>query len=250
MRWRGVVLSIAIMAFAVPGFGQAPLIADLSEHQIQITTGFIGTDVLLFGTVEPGSHVVVVVRGPEEGTAVWRKARYAGVWVNDRRIIFERVPSFYAVRSSAPLEEIAAETTRARHGMGAEFLRLRPAAEDAASVSEEELAAFRRALIRNKERRGLFATSGDQITFLGGQLFRTRLHFPANVPTGFYDVEVFMLQEGRVVHAQTTPLIVRKAGLGADVFFFAHNYSAAYGVIAVLLAVAAGALAAFVFRKG
>ena len=52
------------------------------------------------------------------------------------------------------------------------------------------------------------------------------------------------------VHAQTTPLIVRKAGLGADVFFFAHNYSAVYGVIAVILAVAAGVLAAFVFRKG
>jgi uncharacterized protein (TIGR02186 family) len=249
MRLRGILLSIAIMAFAVPGFGQTPLIADLSEHQIQITTGFVGTDVLLFGTVEPGSNVVVVVRGPEEGTAVWRKARYAGIWVNERRIVFERVPSFYAVRSSAPLDQIAAETTRARHGMGAEFLRLRPARDDAASITDVEVAAFRRALVRNKEREGLFATSGDQITFLGGQLFRTRLHFPANVPTGFYDVEVFMLQEGRVVHAQTTPLIVRKAGLGADVFFFAHNYSAVYGIIAVALAIAAGVLAAFVFRK-
>jgi uncharacterized protein (TIGR02186 family) len=116
-------------------------------------------------------------------------------------------------------------------------------------TSAETLETFRKALIRNKEREGLFATGGDNITFLGGQLFRTRLHFPANVPTGFYDVEVFMLQEGRVVHAQTTPLIVRKAGLGADVFLFAHNYSAIYGIIAVLLAVAAGVIAAFVFRK-
>lgn len=249
MRLRGVLLSIAILALAAPGFGQTPLIADLSEHQIQITTGFVGTDVLLFGTVEPGSNVVVVVRGPEEQTSVWRKARFAGIWVNEQQVIFERVPSFYAVRSSAPLEEIARESTRMRHGMGAEFLRLRPAAEDR-DVAETVVATFRRALIRNKERQGLFATEGEQITFLGGQLFRTRLHFPANVPTGFYDVEVFMLQEGRVVHAQTTPLIVRKAGLGADVFFFAHNYSAVYGVLAVLLAIAAGVLAAFVFRKG
>lgn len=246
MNLRAVLLSIAVMALAAPGFSQTPLIADLSEHQIQITTGFVGTDVLLFGTVEPGSNVVVVVRGPEEQTTVWRKARFAGIWVNDSRIVFERVPSFYAVRSSAPLQDIATESTRMRHGMGAQFLRLR-AVEG--GTSEAEVAAFRRALIRNKERSGLFATAGEEITFLGGQLFRTRLHFPANVPTGFYDVEVFMLQEGRVVHAQTTPLIVRKAGLGADVFFFAHNYSAAYGVIAVVLAVAAGVIAAFVFRK-
>jgi uncharacterized protein (TIGR02186 family) len=246
MHLRAVLLSFAVMVLALPGFGQTPLVADLSEHQIQITTGFVGTDVLLFGTVDPDSNVVVVVRGPEEATTVWRKGRFAGIWVNDRRVVFERVPSFYAVRSNAPLNEIASETTRARHGMGSRFLRLRPAEED---VGEAEARIFRQALIRNKERDGLFATGGDNITFLGGQLFRTRLHFPANVPTGFYDVEVFMLQEGRVIHAQTTPLIVRKAGLGADVFFFAHNYSAVYGIIAVLLAVAAGVIAAFIFRK-
>lgn len=247
MRLRAVLLSLAIMLAAMPGFSQTPLIADLSEHQIQITTGFVGTDVLLFGTVDLGSNVVVVVRGPEERTTVWRKGRFAGIWVNDRRVVFERVPSFYAVRSSAPLDEIASRSTRMRHGMGAEFLRLRAGEEG--DTSAEMLETFRKALIRNKQREGLFATGGDSITFLGGQLFRTRLHFPANVPTGFYDVEVFMLQDGRVVHAQTTPLIVRKAGLGADVFFFAHNYSALYGVIAVLLAVAAGVIAAFVFRK-
>ncbi|GAB4352133.1 MAG: TIGR02186 family protein [Kiloniellaceae bacterium] len=246
MRLRAVLLSLAVMALALPGFGQTPLIADLSEHQIQITTGFVGTDVLLFGTVEPDSHVVVVVRGPEEQTTVWRKGRFAGIWVNDRRVVFERVPSFYAVRASAPLDGIASAVTRSRHGMGAEFLRLR--AEDEA-IAEAEVQVFREALIRNKQREGLFAAGGDNITFLGGQLFRTRLHFPANVPTGFYDVEVFMLKDGNVVHAQTTPLIVRKAGLGADVFFFAHNYSALYGIIAVLLAVAAGVIAAFVFRK-
>jgi len=249
MHLRAVLLALGIMLAALPGFSQTPLIADLSEHQIQITTGFVGTDVLLFGTVDPGSNVVVVVRGPEEQTTVWRKGRFAGIWVNDRRVIFERVPSFYAVRSSAPLDEIASRTTRMRHGMGAEFLRLRAEAEEAEETSAEMLETFRKALIRNKQREGLFATGGDNITFLGGQLFRTRLHFPANVPTGFYDVEVFMLQDGRVVHAQTTPLIVRKAGLGADVFFFAHNYSAIYGIIAVLLAVAAGVIAAFVFRK-
>jgi uncharacterized protein (TIGR02186 family) len=246
MNLRAVLFSIAVLFLAMPGAAQTPLIADLSEHQIQITTGFVGTDVLLFGTVEPGSNVVVVVRGPEEETTVWRKGRYAGVWVNERRIVFERVPSFYAVRSSAPLDEIASEVTRMRHGMGAQFLRLRSRDE---GVSEKEMAVFKEALIRNKLREGLFASGEDDISFLGGQLFRTRLHFPANVPTGFYDVEVFMLQDGRVIHAQTTPLIVRKAGLGADVFYFAYNYSALYGIIAVLLAIAAGGLAAFVFRK-
>src|SRR3546814_19109817 len=73
MRLRAVLLSVAIMALAAPGFSQTPLIADLTEHQIQITTGFVGTDVLLFGTVAADSHVVRVVRGPEADAAGWRK---------------------------------------------------------------------------------------------------------------------------------------------------------------------------------
>src|SRR3546814_132319 len=142
MRLRAVLRSVAIMALAAPGFSQTPLIADLSEHQIQITTGFVGTDVLLFGTVAADSHVVVV-RGPEAEAAVWRKARYAGIWVNDQRVVFQRVPTFYAVRSSAPLEEIATESTRMRHGMGAEFLRLRPTAEDMQETSPQDIVVFR-----------------------------------------------------------------------------------------------------------
>ncbi|NIA67492.1 hypothetical protein HBA54_02700 [Pelagibius litoralis] len=246
MRLGPILLSLGIMALAMPTSAQNPLVADLSEHQIQITTGFTGTDVLLFGTVESNSDVVVVVRGPEVDTTVWRRDRYAGIWVNDQRVVFESVPSFYAVRSSAELDEVASDTVRARHSMGANFLRLRP--QDR-SVSAADLKAFKAGLIRNKRRQGLFAPEGEGISFLGGELFRTRLFFPSNVPTGFYDIEVFMMREGRVAHAQTTPLIVSKAGLGADVFYFAHNYSAFYGLLAILLAVAAGALAAFVFRK-
>lgn len=246
MRLAPVLLSLAIVVLAMPGSAQNPLVADLSEHQIQITTGFTGTDVLLFGTVASEADVVVVVRGPEENTTVWKKGRFAGIWVNERRVVFERVPSFFAVRSSAPLEEITTRTIRSRHGMGADFLRLRPVDRD---ISDEDLALFKAGLIRNKRKQGLFASEDERINFLGGQLFRTRLFFPANVPTGFYDVEVFMLRDGRVEHAQTTPLIVSKAGLGADVFYFAHNYSAYYGILAIILAAAAGALAAFVFRK-
>src|SRR3546814_13292134 len=104
------------MALAAPGFGRTPLIAALSWHQLKITAGFVGTVVLLFGTVEPSSDVVLVVRGPESEAVVWRKSRFAGIWVNDRRVVFERVPSFYAVRSNAPLDDIATQSTRARHG--------------------------------------------------------------------------------------------------------------------------------------
>ena len=49
--------------------------------------------------------------------------------------------------------------------------------------------------------------------------------------------------------AQTTPLVVSKIGVGADIFEFAHRHSAAYGIIAIVMALLAGWAAHLVFRR-
>jgi hypothetical protein len=42
---------------------------------------------------------------------------------------------------------------------------------------------------------------------------------------------------------------VRKAGLSALIYRFAHDYSALYGIFAIIFAVASGWLAAVAFRR-
>ena len=108
---------------------------------------------------------------------------------------------------------------------------------------------YRDALVRAKRRAGVFAAENSRVLFLGNRLFRTRIAFPSNVPTGTYTVTVFLVRDDRVVSAQTTPLLVSKTGIGADVFAFAHNYSALYGVASVLIALFAGWLAGAIFRR-
>ncbi|NNE84205.1 MAG: hypothetical protein HKN28_09575, partial [Alphaproteobacteria bacterium] len=58
---------------AVSGAGSTPLVADLSENLIAITTGFTGTEVLLFGATEGVGDIIVVVRAPESQVVVRRK---------------------------------------------------------------------------------------------------------------------------------------------------------------------------------
>ena len=88
------------------------------------------------------------------------------------------------------------------------------------------------------------------VSFIGRRLFRTEIDFPANVPTGIYTVEVYLIEDGEVTSAQTTPLIISKIGVGAEVFDFATHRTALYGIFAVLLAAVAGWLAAAAFKKG
>jgi hypothetical protein len=194
------------------------LVADLSEHLVAITTGFAGADVLLFGATDAEGDVVVVVRGPSRPITLHRKGRVLGIWANTASKYFPRAPSFYAVAASRPLEDLVGQPELDRHEIGLEHLKL----EMPLAKASENVAT---------------------------RLFRAEFHLPANVPTGRYQVQVFLIRDQRVQSAQTTPLIVSKIGVQAEVFDFAHQRSALYGIIAIAVALFAGWLGNAVFRK-
>lgn len=234
-----------IMVTTLPARAVEPLVADLSKHLVAITTGFAGTDVLLFGAVDGQGEVVVVVRGPSKAEIIRRKARQVGIWVNSGSATVESAPSFYRVASTRPLAEIAADTVLDRHQIGLDHLDLTIDSQD----PDASPAVYRDALLRLKQKKGLYGDKVQQIGFMSHRLFRTEIHFPANVPVGTYLVEVYLIQGGEVTSAQTTPLVISKIGVGADVFDFAHQQAAFYGLIAIILAAAAGWLAAAAFKK-
>lgn len=223
------------------------LVSDLSNHLVAITSDFTGAEVLLFGTIATEGSLVVTITGPRQPVVVRRKERVAGVWVNTEAIEFQSVPAFYAVASSAPIDEIASDDVRARQEMGIEHLSLKPQEDHGLHVPA--LREFREGLIRNKVRQGLYVPEVQPIQLLSDRLFRTTVALPSNPTEGTYTVSVYMLQNGTIVEAQTNPLIVSKTGISADVFLFAHDHPALYGVLAIIVAIGAGWLAAVIFRK-
>lgn len=226
----------------------ANFVYDLSSRLIALTTAFAGTQVLLYGAAtQSAGAIAVTVRGPAEDMTVRRKSRVGPIWINTSAIRFRDVPSFYAVATSVPLEEVAGPATLARYELGPEKLHLNPVVPDA--YGEEDIAAFRAALLRNQQRRGLFSTEPGTVSFLGDMLFRTRIVFPANVPPGDYQVQVLQFAEGEVVAAQSSKLEVGKIGIEAELYEFAMGQPALYGAVALLLALGAGWLANAMFRR-
>jgi uncharacterized protein (TIGR02186 family) len=247
LRSLGLALAagaIFWLAPSAPARGQA-LVADLSNHLVAITTGFTGADILLFGAVEGPGDVVVTVRGPARDEVVRRKIRVAGLWINGAEVRFRNVPVFYALFASRPFADIVTDEIADIHQIGAENLTLR----SDSPKSPEEIDTFRDALIRVKEREGLYVPETGRLSFLGRRLFRANLTFPGNVPTGSYTVEVLLIRDGAVVSAQTTPLYISQAGISADVYEFAHRQSTLYGLLAIVVAVGSGWIAGAVFRK-
>jgi uncharacterized protein (TIGR02186 family) len=249
MTRRRVLLPLLLAGIAVAAGGPAraqALEAELSSHLVAITTGFTGTSVVMFGATDGNGDVIVVVRGPERDMTVRRKSKVAEVWVNTRQLTFQGVPSFYSVASSKPLDDIAPQAVRQLHQIGLDTLHF--AAES--STSPQETEEFRAALLRNEARAGLYPPGVGEVAFpLKGRLFRTEIRLPANVPTGTYLVQVFLVRDKAVVAGQTTPLVVSELGIDAEVHDFADRYALVYGLAAIALAALAGWLASLPFRN-
>lgn len=237
----GAALALAGTA-AFQASRAADLEADLTEHEIRITTGFTGATLTLFGSVSGEGEVAVVVRGPPRDATVRRKDEVAGVWINRASARFPRIPSFYFVAQSAPLEGRAPAAVLDLHDIYVENLELETADPDAE--------AFRAALVRKLQEENLYVERPQPIASLGERLFRTDVAFPSNVPTGVYLVSVYLIQEGREVEAQTTPLLVNKIGLGAWIAEQAQRRAPLYGLAAVIGALAMGWFGSLLFRKG
>ena len=243
-RWIALAAALGVVVLVATARAQQ-LVADLSSHLIAITTGFTGTEVVLFGAVDGPGDVAVVVQGPAGRVQVRRKERILGIWMNTRSVEFDDVPGYYSVATSRPLERLADPAVLAREEIGtANIVTTTVGTEPPGRVAE-----FREALIRGKRSQGLYPQAPGPVTFLGERLFRTTIHFPANVPTGPYTVGVFLFRDGQVVSAQTTPLIVSKIGFSAEVYDFATRQSLAYGITALAVALAAGWTAGAVFRR-
>jgi uncharacterized protein (TIGR02186 family) len=244
MRALLALLTLALLAVA-PARAE-PLIADLSSKEIRITTGFTGAELLLFGAMEAGAgDVVIVVRGPSRLEAVRRKTRVAGVWINGPAVTFEDVPGFYYVASTRPMAEIAKPNVLAPLQIGFDALRLDTAHDRDAKTKAE----YRAGMLRLLQNRDLYGAEHGAVTVIRDRLFRSSIRFPASTPTGEYNVTVYLFRDGKPVSTSETTLVVRKSGLEAKIFEFAHEQSALYGILAILTALVAGWLAGVIFRK-
>ncbi|WNJ98704.1 TIGR02186 family protein [Thalassospiraceae bacterium LMO-JJ14] len=222
------------------------LVIDLSAPIVQITAAFSGTELLLFGAKRGDGDVIVVVRGPLENQTVHLKERKFGIWVNTENLKFNDLPSYYWVASNRPVFDVLPADTLTRLQIGLDEITIQPTDKNANSA---EAIAFRAALIRDKVRKKLYSEDVSPLLFLNDMLFRTKINFPANVSVGEFAIETYLVRDQEVITSETTLLHVRKFGLEAEIYDFAHNQSLLYGIFAVIIACVAGWLANAAFRR-
>jgi uncharacterized protein (TIGR02186 family) len=259
------LLSI-VVAFMLAGvtavFADAPkegVEADASTRQVAITSSFTGTEILVFGAVtnsvqpspEAGTYdVIVVVEGVPAAAVVRKKSRVGGIWLNTQSMQFASVPSYYAIASTRPVDEIAEKAVLDAHGIGfdhVQMVKTKPNGSAAADASE--LQAFRDALIQLKEQEHVYVKSEFGVSFIGSSLFRATIALPPNVPVGPLTAHVYLFKNGQMLGEYSSRVMLQREGIERYIHETAISQPLLYGILTVLLATGSGLAAAFAFRK-
>jgi uncharacterized protein (TIGR02186 family) len=242
------------MALLLVSAREPVLVPDVSQRAIDIVTSFTGADLLLFGAIlYPGGRVpdqrvdiAVVVKGPTQSILVREKQKLAGlIWANSGSARFRSAPSFYAVASSRPLQQIVDAKTAAIYELGLGNLQLSPAT---AALPEERI-RFETGFVDLRRRGGYYVTRPGAVEISQDVLYRARLTIPPRVPTGRYTAETFLIRDGKVVAAAERIIEVRKSGFERLVTVAAARQPLAYGLVAVILSVGLGWAAGAVFAR-
>ena len=117
---------------------------------------------------------MVTVTGPRQTLRTRRKQRVLGIWVNVDLREFVRVPSYLAVLSNRPVNDIANQDTLRRLQIGLDnFLLPQRIGPDIADTVRDD--PFRRAFVRLQTQQGLYRESGTAVTFLTPTVFRAAI---------------------------------------------------------------------------
>ena len=255
-----VLCLLAAWALALPAVAQdddsesrlnEEIVLGLSQAEVAITTNFNGSEILVYGAVKreqaipegPPLEVIITVAGPSRPITVRRKERRFGIWVNTDAVEVDQAPSFYAVATSAPLNDILKRIEDLRYKISIP----RAIRSVGAPMTISDSASFTDALIRIRSGSNLYQVVENGVTVDEQTLFRSAIRLPAALTEGDYVTRIFLTRGGEVVAQHSTSIDVRKVGLERWLFTLSRENALIYGLMSLAIAIAAGWGASAIF---
>lgn len=228
------------------------IVAGLSRNDVDITTSFDGSDIIIYGAVKRETpipykplDVIVTVEGPARAVTIRHKERRFGIWVNTGKVSVGSAPNFYVVATTRPLDQILtpAEDERFRISVP---LAIRAYA---GTSGVADVVPYTEALVRLRETSGLYRLDEGAVKLAQDTLFRADVRLPANLIEGFYGTRIFLLRDGEIIDTFRAPIEVRKVGLERWLYRLARYQPFIYGFMSLAIAVFAGWAASALFRQ-
>lgn len=242
-------------AAAVTPEAQQKVVTAASKNLIEIGLSYRGDRVHFFGVNPvPGTDLIIrLTAAKDEKIKLSVKGKVGPFWMTVKQYEVTGAPFMYKIHASKPVKEIVSNATAQelelgypaiRHKMKMHLIRGKAAPDDADKVFQ--------GLLKIKERANLYNIVEDpaRLEVAEGKLFKHYFRFPAAATEGNYQVESFCFQKGELVGYGKDVIKIKKVGLENWLTDTSQNKPVFFGIMAVLIAMGAGLLVGFIFRKG
>ncbi len=251
MMLRALITALCLLCLPAAA-AEEKVVLGLSQDRVAITANFDGSEILIFGAIKreapipdgPPLEVIVALAGPSEPVTVRRKERKLGIWVNTDSVLVDLAPSFYAVATSGPLKSILSDTEDLRYRVSIE----RAIRSVGAAMNIRGAQDFADAVVRIRENEDLYSIRENTVAVDEQTLFRTSIDMPSDLTEGEYVARILLTRGGEVISQYETAIDVRKVGLERFLFNMSRQQPVWYGLMSLVIAIAAGWGASTAFR--
>ena len=246
MNKKIIKLITFILLVLTPNAILAEAYFDISEDNIKIETNFTGKEVIIFGILNDGQETIMTIKGPQKNAVIQKKERIFGFWFNTKQITYNEIPSVFFIASSKNIEDILPASTIIKEELSFNYL-LENKTSQRNFISDVSLDNWKDNFVRINKNKNLFKKYN--VEKIDNKLFQTRIFFPAKSIPGEYKVNVYQIQNNLILNNKEKIITLKKSGVGSQIYNFAHNNAAAYGLFAIIFAILSGFLAATLFRR-
>ena len=242
-KYLSVILAIIFMSL---GIKAKEVYFDLSEDNIEIKTDFDGKEIIIFGLLQDSYNTLLTIKGPLSKMKIQKKERLFGVWINNKQITYSNIPTLFFLSSSSEIDEILPDSIQINDDLNFDKI-LNNKTFDQNFIFENDQKTWNENFVRIKKKQ-LFYKEFEMKIFKD-KLFQTSVFFPPNTIPGIYYVDIYYIKHKTIMNKDQKKIIVKKTGIGSDIYEFARKRAATYGVFVIIFSVLSGLIAATLFRR-
>lgn len=242
-------------ASAVTTEGQEKVVTAASKNLIEIGLSYRGDEIHFFGVNPvPGADLIIRLTAEKsEEVKLSVKGKVGPFWMTVKQYNATGAPFMYKIHSTKPLDQIISPQTAQELELGYAAIRPRIGMHLVRGKAEpgDQENVFR-GLVKIKEKANLYNIVADpqRLEVTEGKLFKHYFRFPPAATEGRYLVESFAFINGQLVGYGKDVIQIKKVGLEHWLTDISQNHPVFFGIMAVLVALAAGLGVGMIFRKG
>jgi uncharacterized protein (TIGR02186 family) len=224
------------------------LTVSVSPQEIPINLSYHGANLVVTGTSAAGDELIVKIASAPHDTLLKYKGKAAGLfWMKMGNMDFKNTPTVYLLSSTSKLGGLLSPAERVQYTIGYPALKERTEIES--SMAEPDKDQWFDHFIQFKKKERLYRIQEGTVTRQGGN-YRLETAWPYEAAPGTYTVQVLAVRDGKVVESAETSLEVARAGAVATLSRLAFDRAAVYGIMALVVAMAAGFAVGSLFKGG